>query len=125
MLRGAVSAGASLPSPLGGGGAETRSVEAGEGFETTSVDASDPSPGASLCSSPPSPTRGEGAEERGEVEEELGACASSRSQRYCATLVSWYSSTRMNLKRFWYCRSTSGCSRNRRIFSSNRSPKSA
>src|ERR1700733_15174541 len=43
---------------------------------------------------------------RGEVED--GACANSRSHRYCATLVSWYSSTRMNLKRFWYCRSTSG-----------------
>src|ERR1035438_8692331 len=38
-----------------------------------------------------------------------GACAKSRSHRYCATLVSWYSSTRMNLKRLWYCRSTSGC----------------
>src|SRR5262245_62162468 len=28
-----------------------------------------------------------------------GACDSSRSHRYCATLVSWYSSTRMNLNR--------------------------
>ncbi len=30
-----------------------------------------------------------------------GRCAKSRSHMYCAVLVSWYSSTRMYLKRLW------------------------
>ena len=32
---------------------------------------------------------------------DCGRCASSRSHMYCAVLVSWYSSTRMYLKRWW------------------------
>ena len=61
---------------------------------------------------------------KGEVGCRLGRCASSRSHRYCAVLVSWYSSTRMYLKRRWYSSSTSGLSRKMRIGWHNRSPKS-
>src|SRR5215470_16904160 len=97
FLGGDGAASASLPSPLVGEGAEPRSGEAGEGLVAApSKNGSDPSPGVSRClssgrasrgpvgSPPPSATRGEGVTAR----DDDGACASSRSHRYCATLVS-------------------------------------
>ena len=70
-----------------------------------------------------SPTRGEIGRPPG-WPFACGRCAIRRSQRYCAVLVSWYSSTRMYLNLRWYSASTSGFSRNIFIGRSRRSPKS-
>src|SRR5207253_3998263 len=90
--------GALVPSPLVGEGGERS--EPGEGaFSSTRASPSPVSP-PSLRSggSSPSPARGEGDAARGEgdgIFAGVTVCPSRRSQRYCATFVSWYSSTKM------------------------------
>src|ERR1700760_3727922 len=101
FLGGAAAADTSLPSPLVGGGGERGG--AGEGsLSTNSFAERDPSPGSvSLRSTDASsPTRGEGTSVGvATVRATLGICDNNLSHKYCATFVSWYSSTRMYLKR--------------------------
>src|ERR1700689_4101124 len=84
-------AGGIFPSPVPGEDGERS--EPGEGLPCAL--GFGPSPGSSLREEPTSPGTGEG--EVALVAPVL--CASNLSHKYCATLVSWYSSTRMNLKR--------------------------
>src|SRR5262245_12577256 len=79
------------PSPLEGEGGEDRRSEPGEGSPPKVSSRENPSPASPLSASAPSPSRGEANGVRGATRVDCAAgvlCPSSRSHRYCATLVS-------------------------------------